>query len=166
MLRGKWLLNNIFGLPAPPPPPGVDTNLPETKPGAPPATIRERLAQHRQNPSCNSCHATIDPLGFALENFDVIGGWRSTDEAGRRVDAERHHGQRRDGRRADRSACAAAGAAGTISADDHRETARLRAGTAARVLTIGRRCERSSATPRPEIPLVVADPRDRRQSDF
>jgi hypothetical protein len=87
VLRGKWLLNNIFGLPAPPPPPGVDTNLPETKPGAPPATIRERLAQHRQNPSCNSCHATIDPLGFALENFDVIGGWRSTDEAGRRVDA-------------------------------------------------------------------------------
>jgi hypothetical protein len=87
VLRGKWLLNNIFGLPAPPPPPGVDTNLPETKPGAPPATIRERLAQHRQNPSCNSCHATIDPLGFALENFDVIGGWRSVDEAGRRVDA-------------------------------------------------------------------------------
>ena len=87
VLRGKWLLNNIFGLPAPPPPPGVDTNLPEAKPGAPPPTIRERLAQHRQNPACNSCHATIDPLGFALENFDVIGGWRSVDEAGKRVDA-------------------------------------------------------------------------------
>jgi len=87
VLRGKWLLNNIFGLPAPPPPPGVDTNLPEAKPGAAPTTIRERLARHRQNPSCNSCHATIDPLGFALENFDVIGGWRSVDEAGARVDA-------------------------------------------------------------------------------
>jgi len=87
VLRGKWLLNNIFGLPAPPPPPGVDTNLPDVKPGAPPPTIRERLAQHRQNPACNSCHATIDPLGFALENFDVIGGWRSVDEAGKRVDA-------------------------------------------------------------------------------
>src|SRR6266850_1864885 len=87
VLRGKWLLNNIFGLPAPPPPPGVDTNLPDVKPGAVPATIRERLAQHRQNPSCNSCHATIDPLGFALENYEVIGGWRSVDETGKRVDA-------------------------------------------------------------------------------
>ena len=86
MLRGKWLLNNIFGLPVPPPPPGVDTNL-ENKPGAAPASMRERLAQHRQNPSCSSCHAVIDPLGFALENFDVIGGWRTVDEAGKAVDA-------------------------------------------------------------------------------
>jgi hypothetical protein len=86
VLRGKWLLNNIFGLPIPPPPPGVDTNL-ETKPGAVKLSMRERLAQHRQNPSCNSCHSVIDPLGFALENFDVIGGWRSVDEAGRPVDA-------------------------------------------------------------------------------
>jgi len=85
VLRGKWLLNNIFGLPVPPPPPGVDTNL-ETKPGLP-ATMRERLAQHRQSPSCNSCHSVIDPLGFALENFDVIGGWRTIDEAGKPVDA-------------------------------------------------------------------------------
>ena len=86
VLRGKWLLNNIFGLPVPPPPPGVDTNL-ENKPGAPPASMRERLARHRQNPSCSSCHAVIDPLGFALENFDVIGGWRTVDEAGKAVDA-------------------------------------------------------------------------------
>jgi hypothetical protein len=87
VLRGKWLLNNIFGLPVPPPPPGVDTNLVETKPGAPPSSIRERLAEHRQNPSCNSCHSVIDPLGFALENFDVIGGWRTLDESGKPVDA-------------------------------------------------------------------------------
>ena len=86
VLRGKWLLNNIFGLPVPPPPPGVDTNL-ENKPGAPAASMRERLARHRQNPSCSSCHAVIDPLGFALENFDVIGGWRTVDEAGKAVDA-------------------------------------------------------------------------------
>ena len=57
------------------------------QPGAPPASIRERLAKHRQNPSCSSCHAVIDPLGFALENFDVIGGWRTVDEAGKPVDA-------------------------------------------------------------------------------
>src|SRR6185295_20351245 len=81
VLRGKWLLNNIFGLPVPPPPPGVDTNL-EAKPGAKTASIRERLEQHRQNPSCSSCHSVIDSLGFALENFDVIGGWRTVDESG------------------------------------------------------------------------------------
>jgi mono/diheme cytochrome c family protein len=86
VLRGKWLLDNIFGLPVPPPPPGVDTNLAETK-GAAPTSIRERLAQHRKNPSCSSCHSVIDPLGFALENFDVIGGWRSIDESGKPVDA-------------------------------------------------------------------------------
>ena len=86
VLRGKFLLNNIFGLPVPPPPPGVDTNL-ENKPGAPAQTMREKLAAHRQNPTCSSCHAVIDPLGFALENFDVIGGWRTIDEAGKPVDA-------------------------------------------------------------------------------
>jgi Protein of unknown function (DUF1592)/Protein of unknown function (DUF1588)/Protein of unknown function (DUF1585)/Protein of unknown function (DUF1587)/Protein of unknown function (DUF1595)/Planctomycete cytochrome C len=86
VLRGKWLLNNIFGLPVPPPPPGVDTNL-ENKPGAATASMRERLAKHRQSPSCSSCHAVIDPLGFALENFDVIGGWRTVDESGKPVDA-------------------------------------------------------------------------------
>jgi uncharacterized protein DUF1588/uncharacterized protein DUF1585/uncharacterized protein DUF1592 len=87
VLRGKWLVNNIFGLPVPPPPPGVDTNLADNKPGAMPVSIRERLAEHRSNPSCASCHAVIDPLGFALENFDAIGGWRTIDESGKPVDA-------------------------------------------------------------------------------
>ena len=86
VLRGKWLLNNIFGLSIPPPPPNVDRNL-ETKPGAKPTTMRERLAQHRQDPSCNGCHSVIDPLGFALENFDVIGGWRTVDESGKPIDS-------------------------------------------------------------------------------
>jgi uncharacterized protein DUF1592/uncharacterized protein DUF1588/uncharacterized protein DUF1585/uncharacterized protein DUF1587/uncharacterized protein DUF1595 len=87
VLRGKFLLNNIFGLPVPGPPPGVDTNLVDNKAGGSPKTIRERLAQHRTSPTCNSCHQLIDPLGFALENFDVIGGWRTIDEAGKPVDA-------------------------------------------------------------------------------
>jgi len=86
VLRGKWLLNNIFGTPIPPPPPGVNATL-ETKPGTAPTTMRERLAQHRTNPTCNGCHSVIDPLGFSLENFDVIGGWRSIDEAGKPIDA-------------------------------------------------------------------------------
>jgi Protein of unknown function (DUF1592)/Protein of unknown function (DUF1588)/Protein of unknown function (DUF1585)/Protein of unknown function (DUF1587)/Protein of unknown function (DUF1595)/Planctomycete cytochrome C len=87
VLRGKFLLNNIFGLQTTPPPAGVDTNLPPVKPGGAPQTIRERLSEHRTNPTCSSCHGVIDPLGFALENFDVIGGWRSVDEAGAPVDA-------------------------------------------------------------------------------
>ena len=87
VLRGKFLLNNMFGLQTTPPPAGVDTNLAPAKPGAAPQTIRQRLAEHRSNPTCASCHSVIDPLGFALENFDVIGGWRTVDEAGKPVDA-------------------------------------------------------------------------------
>jgi uncharacterized protein DUF1585/uncharacterized protein DUF1588 len=66
----------------------VNTNLAETKAGAPPASIRERLAQHRTSPTCASCHSVIDPVGFALEHFDAIGGWRTTDEAGKPVDSQ------------------------------------------------------------------------------
>jgi len=87
VLRGKWLLDNMFGTPPPPPPPGVNTTLEEPRGGALPPTIRERLAQHRTNAVCSTCHSAIDPLGFALENFDAIGGWRTTDESGKPVDA-------------------------------------------------------------------------------
>jgi hypothetical protein len=87
VLRGKWLLDNILGVYVPPPPPNVDTSLAEVKPGTLPPTIRERLAQHRQNPACASCHAVIDPPGFALENFDALGRWRQVDESGQKVDA-------------------------------------------------------------------------------
>jgi hypothetical protein len=87
VLRGKYLLDNIFGQQVPPPPPGVDTTLPDAKPGAVPPTIRERLAQHRRDPVCSSCHSAIDPPGFALEHFDAIGGYRTVDEQGRPVDA-------------------------------------------------------------------------------
>jgi hypothetical protein len=87
VLRGKWLLDNIFGVVVPPPPANVDTSLAEIKPGTVPPTIRERLAQHRTNPACASCHAVIDPPGFALEHFDAIGGFRTIDESGRPVDA-------------------------------------------------------------------------------
>jgi hypothetical protein len=65
----------------------VNASLPEPTPGVRPPTIRERLAQHRQQPVCASCHAIIDPAGFALENFDAIGGFRLTDESGGPVDS-------------------------------------------------------------------------------
>jgi cytochrome c5 len=87
VLRGKWLLDNMFGTPPPPPPPGVNTTLEDPRGGALPPTIRERLAQHRTNAVCSTCHSAIDPLGFALENFDAIGGWRTRDESGKPVDA-------------------------------------------------------------------------------
>jgi hypothetical protein len=72
-MRGLWLLEKFLGTPAPPPPPDVPPIEPDIR-GA--TTIKEQLAKHREIVSCASCHKKIDPLGFALENFDVIGGWR------------------------------------------------------------------------------------------
>jgi Protein of unknown function (DUF1585)/Protein of unknown function (DUF1588) len=71
----------------PAPPAGVNTALPDPSPGTKPPTIRERLAQHRKQPVCASCHSVIDPTGFALEGFDAIGGFRVIDESGKPVDA-------------------------------------------------------------------------------
>ncbi|HWN37368.1 MAG TPA: DUF1588 domain-containing protein, partial [Gammaproteobacteria bacterium] len=85
--RGQWLLANLLGTPPPPPPDGVETNLDETAPaGAAPTTMRERLKRHMADPSCAACHNLMDPLGFALENFDFIGQWRDA-EGGTTVDA-------------------------------------------------------------------------------
>jgi mono/diheme cytochrome c family protein len=77
-IRGKFLLENILGTPPPPPPPNVP-ELQANATGAPPRTVRERLEQHRTNPVCASCHRNMDPLGFALENFDALGRYRTTD---------------------------------------------------------------------------------------
>jgi hypothetical protein len=86
VVRGKWLLENILGAPPPPPPPNVP-ELVEDDAGGQPASVRERMEQHRRNPVCASCHSTIDPLGFALENFDAIGKWRATGQDGEPIDA-------------------------------------------------------------------------------
>ena len=86
VLRGKWILDAMLGTPPPPPPPNVP-ELKENHAGEPPKTVRERLTQHRENPACASCHSRIDPLGFALENYDVLGRWRSEDD-GKPVDAQ------------------------------------------------------------------------------
>ncbi|MCX6589059.1 MAG: DUF1588 domain-containing protein [Acidobacteria bacterium] len=84
VLRGTWILDSLLGTPPPPPPANVPP-LAETAAGAAPATVRERLEKHRANAVCASCHSRIDPLGFALENYDVIGRWR-TEDAGKPVD--------------------------------------------------------------------------------
>jgi hypothetical protein len=85
VLRGKWLLEEVFGTPPPPPPPLVATLSAndEKRDGQ---TFRQRLEQHRKDPNCAACHARLDPLGFALENFDPIGRWR-TEVSGETVDA-------------------------------------------------------------------------------
>ena len=86
VLRGKWLRESMLGAPPPEPPPNVP-GLPDRGEEGEPASVRERLERHRANPACVSCHAPMDPLGFALENFDAIGGWRDTSEAGQPIDA-------------------------------------------------------------------------------
>ncbi len=85
VIRGKYLLTNFLGTPPPPPPDNLVTDLAEGGESVPPS-IRERLEQHRENPACFSCHAVIDPPGFALENFDALGGWRIRDESGNPID--------------------------------------------------------------------------------
>ena len=86
VLRGKWVLDNLLGAPPPPPPADVPA-LPEKGEGNEPASVRARLEQHRNNPVCASCHSRMDPLGFALENFDGIGKWRVRDQDGAPIDA-------------------------------------------------------------------------------
>ncbi|HEY7170348.1 MAG TPA: DUF1592 domain-containing protein [Vicinamibacterales bacterium] len=86
VLRGKWLLENILGTPPPAPPPNVPS-LKENSEAVKPTTVRERMEEHRRNPVCASCHARMDPLGFALENFDAIGRWRTTGEDNAAIDA-------------------------------------------------------------------------------
>lgn len=90
VLRGAWILENLMGSPPSAPPPGVDTNLPEDSGGTgAPATVRAMLEAHRANPSCNSCHGVMDPLGLALENFDALGAWRERDRfAGEPIQAD------------------------------------------------------------------------------
>ena len=99
VLRGKWVLENVLGTPAPAPPANVPT-LAENEAGKAARTLRERLAAHRTNPVCSTCHNIMDPIGLGLENFDAVGQWR-TREPGGPIDA---HGQLIDGRQIDGAA--------------------------------------------------------------
>jgi mono/diheme cytochrome c family protein len=85
VIRGKWILDNVLGVPPPPPPANVPP-LDDVKTVKRNAPIRERLAEHRKNPTCAGCHRLTDPVGFALENYDAVGRWR-TAEAGTPIDA-------------------------------------------------------------------------------
>jgi hypothetical protein len=80
VLRGKWIMEVLLGSPPPPPPPNVPAldDVKDVK-GGRTLSVRERMEEHRKNPACTSCHKVIDPLGLALENFDVTGAWRIKD---------------------------------------------------------------------------------------
>jgi cytochrome c551/c552 len=80
VIRGKWVLDNILGVP-PPPPPATVPALKENGGEATALTMRQRMAEHRKNPACAGCHQIMDPVGFALENFDAVGRWRDTEDA-------------------------------------------------------------------------------------
>ena len=86
VLRGKWLLDNFLGTPPPAPPPNIPA-LEEDTATRTPSSVRERLEAHRRSPSCAVCHDRMDPLGFALENFDAIGRWRTLSESKTPIDA-------------------------------------------------------------------------------
>jgi hypothetical protein len=77
--RGKWVLENLLGATVPLPPPGVETNLTEAEHSTAPTSVRQRLERHRASPNCASCHAVMDPVGFSLEPYDLIGKWRDMD---------------------------------------------------------------------------------------
>ena len=79
VIRGKWILDNILGVPPPPPPPNVPA-LEEAKAAMKKMTMRERLSEHRKNPACSGCHKLMDPVGFSLENFDAVGRWRQAED--------------------------------------------------------------------------------------
>jgi Protein of unknown function (DUF1592)/Protein of unknown function (DUF1588)/Protein of unknown function (DUF1585) len=85
VIRGKWILSNILGV-APPPPPGKIPTLKENVGVEKVVSMRERMAQHRADPACAGCHALMDPIGFAMENYDAIGRWR-THESGTPIDS-------------------------------------------------------------------------------
>jgi hypothetical protein len=84
VLRGKWILENVLNMPPPPPPPGVGSI--DAKGGPLAGTMRQQMEKHRANPMCASCHTRMDPLGFALENYNAIGKWR-THDANQPIDA-------------------------------------------------------------------------------
>ena len=81
VMRGAWVMENLMGAPVPRPPPGVEADLKAEEGMAKPSTVRERLERHRTNPSCAACHQIMDPIGFSLENFDLVGRWRDHEGA-------------------------------------------------------------------------------------
>ena len=162
VVRGKWLLETILGAPPPEPPPNVP-GLPDRGEGGEPASVRERLERHRANPACAGCHAPMDPLGFALENFDAIGTWRATQRgrpAHRRVGDD---AQRRGLRGAGGAAARAVEPGRGLRRHGHREAAGVCARPRARVHRPPRRAADPARRRGRRLPLVVDRARHREE---
>jgi hypothetical protein len=86
VIRGSWILENLLSSPVPAPPPGVETNIDGDGTQVITTSVRQRLEAHRTDPKCASCHNVFDPVGFALENFNPVGQWRTSDADGAPLD--------------------------------------------------------------------------------
>ena len=162
VLRGKWLLENILGTPPPPPPPDVPA-LSDKGADGQRQSVRERLEAHRQNPACATCHAQMDPLGFALEQFDAVGTLRTRDEGNTPIDASGSlpDGQSFEGLEGLRSVLVGRPAPRAVRRHRRRAPAGVRARPRRRVL---RPADAAPDRPRGvarRLPLVVDRPRDR-----
>ena len=131
VLRGRWVLESLLGTPPPSPPADVP-GLPDRGEDGRPASVRERLERHRENLACATCHAPMDPLGFALENFDAVGGWRDA-ESGSPVDSSAVLPDGTRFRGPGRTPRVPGGPAPSVRRSDDRKAAGVRAGPPARV---------------------------------
>ena len=160
VLRGKWILENVLG--TPPPPPLANVPPLEASTEAAPRTLRERMEAHRASPACAGCHKVMDPLGFALENFDAVGAWR-TREAGLPIDAS---GQLADGTKVDGVVAlrkALVGAVRCVCADADREADDLRARPRAPALRHAGRAGHRPRSGERRIPVLGAHHGDRHE---
>ena len=165
VVRGKWLLENILGAPPPPPPPDVP-ELPEGGDGGKATSVRERMERHRSNPVCASCHAQMDPLGFALENFDAVGRWRTMSEGNTPIDASGAlpDGTKFDGPAELRQLLASRRDEFVRTVIEKMLVYALGRGLEYYDMPTVRRIQREAA--RRRLPLVVAHPGDRRKHAF
>ena len=162
VLRGKYIISNLLNTPPLPPPADRAAISRRARTKDRPSTVREQLERHRANPVCASCHRNIDPVGFALENFDAVGQWQN-DHAGRAADRLRRRA-RRTARKVDGpvgAAQGAAGQAGGVRRHGHRKDADLRAGPRARAGRHAGRAQRREERGRAELRHAVDRAGDR-----
>ena len=151
--RGKWILTNLLGIPPTPPPPNVPA-LKENGDGKP-LSLRERMEQHRADPVCAGCHKVMDPIGFALENFDAVGQWRTLDD-GSPYRSFRHAVQRCESGRAGGAAKNAHRSSRCIRRRDDRKASDLRVGPRRRILRHAGSAQDCAGGRRSRFPFFIA----------
>ena len=163
VVRGKWVLENLLGAPPPQPPPGVETNLEKDAAQVKVTSLRQRLEQHRANPVCASCHKMMDPIGFALENFDHAGKWRTHGRRRRRStpSAQLVDGTKLDGPASLRRALLAR--VGCVCHGGGREAADLRVGTGGAAAGHAGGARDHARRGERQLSLLVARPRRRQE---